>query len=691
MICSDQQHKRGAHRNERLCEKRNSRHGQRLQAYRTTWKGWQHHQDAMRIVYRSVVHTGTSGKEQGLHRKNNITRFSVVGPMRRLFPGGINHSFIHSFHPTADPIPRHQVNSWLWILPSTSCLDLSRFIVSISDALSSQLEADYSNRYVLNMTNQDLSHCTTTFRVSRPHRITRNRPTVSCSTCRTRKLKCDRQQPCGACQKRGQEDSCRFESAPKQLGPSSISGNQNRIRIELRQMQHVLQGLLNQSGRAQPIQPGGQVVLPCGQLMESINRIQNVLEDDGGPRAVTTLDAQQPPDLVFASFSKATLRDIIAALPPRQVADRTISAYFNAKYVTVPFIHTHQFRRQYEAFWSNPAAANLLWVSIIFSVLATGAVVLGAKAASTSDPHYPSAYVTMSARCLVAGQYQKAAEFSVEALVMHAHSRSFQRGNKDVDMSQLQALAVRLAQQRCYHREVDKLLPTVTPFEAEMRRRVWYIIQYYDVLFSLEQGLPPLVHEDTFSTRHPTNVTDDDFDEDVDYLTPRPIEEAQPMLPCVYISHLLPILRHIIRHALGFKTCTYSDAMSLEAELETWYASIPACLRIRAIKDTSFTDPNHTVMQRIMLELIYTMGTVLLYRPFLDLMKLKNHECQVALNVCRRMAVRSVGVYVEVDHEMQKGGRLYEDQPIASSLSVNDFLITTIVAPLEFFDCPNLP
>lgn len=456
-------------------------------------------------------------------------------------------------------------------------------------------------------------------------------------------------------------------------------------------MQHVLQGLLNQSGQAQPIQPGGQVVLPCGQLMESINRIQNVLEDDGGPRAVTTLDAQQPPDLVFASFSKATLRDIIAALPPRQVADRTISAYFNAKYVTVPFIHTHQFRRQYEAFWSNPAAANLLWVSIIFSVLATGAVVLGAKAASTSDPHYPSAYVTMSARCLVAGQYQKAAEFSVEALVMHAHSRSFQRGNKDVDMSQLQALAVRLAQQRCYHREVDKLLPTVTPFEAEMRRRVWYIIQYYDVLFSLEQGLPPLVHEDTFSTRHPTNVTDDDFDEDVDYLTPRPIEEAQPMLPCVYISHLLPILRHIIRHALGFKKCTYSDAMSLEAELETWYASIPACLRIRAIKDTSFTDPNHTVMQRIMLELIYTMGTVLLYRPFLDLMKLKNHECQVALNVCRRMAVRSVGVYVEVDHEMQEGGRLYEDQPIASSLSVNDFLITTIVAPLEFFDCPNLP
>ncbi|KAF4813305.1 Trichosetin biosynthesis cluster transcription factor TF23 [Colletotrichum tropicale] len=437
---------------------------------------------------------------------------------------------------------------------------------------------------------------------------------------------------------------------------------------------------------------GSQLEIPCRQLMESINRIQHMLEDDGRPRALTTaLDETNLPDLVLTSFSKATLRDIMQALPSRQVSDRTISAYFNAKHVTVPFIHTHQFRRQYDAFWSDPATANLLWVSIFFSVMATGAVVLGANAASISDPNHPWAYVTMSARCLVAGQYQKAGDFSVEALVMHAHSRHFQRSNKDVDTSQLHALALRLAQRRCYHQELDNLLLIMTPFEAEMRRRVWYHIQYYDVMFSIEQGLPPLIHEDTYSTRHPTNVSDEDFDEDVVYLTPRPIEEAQPMLPCVCISHLLPILRRIIRHTLGLKTCTYSDAMSLQAELETWYASIPPSFRIRAIKDTSFTDSNHTVMQRIMLELMYTMGTVLLYRPFLDLMKLNNPECQAALKVCRRLAVRSVGVYVEVDHEIQEGGRLYEDQPIASGLSVNDFLITTIVAPLEFFDCPNLP
>lgn len=124
-------------------------------------------------------------------------------------------------------------------------------------------------------------------------------------------------------------------------------------------MQHVLQGLLSQSGQTQtqtqPIKAGSELEIPCHQLMESINRIQNMLEDDSRPRAPTTaLDEQTLPDLVLGSFSQATLRDIMETLPSRQV------------------------RRQHETFWGEPAAANLLWVSILFSVLATGAVVLGA-------------------------------------------------------------------------------------------------------------------------------------------------------------------------------------------------------------------------------------------------------------------------------------------------------------------------
>ena len=96
-------------------------------------------------------------------------------------------------------------------------------------------------------------------------------------------------------------------------------------------------------------------------------------------------------------------------------------------------------------------------------------------------------------------------------------------------------------------------------------------------------------------------------------------------------------------------------------------------------------------MQRVLLELIYTTSITLLHRPFLDSVTYSGHEFQTALDVCRKNAVRSIGVYVEVDREMEKGGRLHDDQHIAANLPFSDFLMMTIVAPLEFFDCVDLP
>jgi hypothetical protein len=448
-------------------------------------------------------------------------------------------------------------------------------------------------------------------------------------------------------------------------------------------MRSVLQSLLSQPGQDQPAES-------VKQLLDSVDCIEHDINKDTDRQVAKIAPTSQPPDILFGSMDSVSVRDILTALPPRQVADRVVSTYFNAKHADVPFIHTHQFRRQYEEFWQDPASSNHLWVSILFSIMAIGAAI-PKTSTPFAGPQSSLAYIDMSARCLVSGKYHKAMEFSVEALTLHLHSRCFHPKSPDIDLSQLHALNVRLAQQKFYHCEMNQFLQLVTPFEAEMRRRVWYFIQYYDVLFSLEHGLPPLIHEETSSTGHPTNVRDDEFDEGSAIILPRPTTGSEPTLHCVFMSQLLPVLRQVICHALGLKTYSYSGAMSLKARLEAWYQSIPPYLRIRSIKNTAFTDLNHTVMQRILLELIYTTSVTLLYRPFLDSLVYTGQEFQTALDVCRKNAVRSVGVYVEVDHEMQKGGRLYNDQHITSSLSVNDFLITTIVSPLEFFDCVDLP
>ncbi|KAI1060985.1 hypothetical protein LB507_010004, partial [Fusarium sp. FIESC RH6] len=519
-----------------------------------------------------------------------------------------------------------------------------------------------------------------TFRLIRPQRAKRNRPTVSCTACRARKQRCDRQQPCSGCQKRGIQDSCCFESLARPAKSSAAENSEGRVQSELRQMRSVLQSLLSQPGQDQSAES-------YKQLLESVGRIEQTIDQNPSQSLAKTPSTCKIPDIIFGPTEEISVRDIPKALPSRQITDRIISAYFNAKYVVFPFVHTHQFRRQYEAFWKDPTFSSFLWISILFSIMAAGAII------SKSAVEESSLYINLSARCLVSGQYHKAAEFSVEALAMHLHARSFQKDTPDPDLdpSQLHAVTVRIAQQKFYHCDMNQVLQLVTPFEAEMRRRVWFFIQYYDVLTSLEYGLPPLIHGETSSGYHPTNATDDDFDEDSFVVSPRSTTEAQSMLPYVFMSRLLPILRRIICHAQGFEICSYSDSMSLKARLDAWYVSIPPCLRIRSIKDSAFTDSNRIAMQRVLLELIYTTSITLLHRPFLDSITYSGHEFQTALDVCRKNAVRSIGVYVEIDREMEKGGRLHDDQHIAANLPFSDFLMMTIVAPLEFFDCVDLP
>lgn len=62
----------------------------------------------------------------------------------------------------------------------------------------------------------DIANYTAVFRLQQPAGahprkvVKRNRQPVSCAPCRARKLKCDRQQPCGACTKRSEDGACNF-------------------------------------------------------------------------------------------------------------------------------------------------------------------------------------------------------------------------------------------------------------------------------------------------------------------------------------------------------------------------------------------------------------------------------------------------------------------------------------------------
>ncbi|KAF7542723.1 hypothetical protein G7Z17_g11341 [Cylindrodendrum hubeiense] len=387
----------------------------------------------------------------------------------------------------------------------------------------------------------ELAAFTTVFRAADAHRVKRNRQPVSCTACQRRKTKCDRQKPCGACEKRSESAACRF-------GPPTGPAGRLEVQARLARLEEMVKDLAT-SGSKNPdvsgnlVKPGfGETLGPetlgdgteadyhgatsWSALVESIRDIQNVLEaeEDMPPPPDEPADVALP-DIFLGDMAPLTMKEVIGSLPSRPDADKLVTTYFNAKFLAVPFVHVHHFRRRYEAFWENPEATSFLWLSIMFSILSIGAMIakvkglVGPLLLSVAEPKF---YMVRSAQCLITGQYLKAKAFSVEALMMFAHSRNVQKEDSDPTIWAFYGLTVRLAQRRGYHLDAVNVSTNITPFEAEMRRRTWFMIQSSDLLFSFQLGMPPMIYQEVCNADHPRNLIDDDFDEGTEVPPSRP-------------------------------------------------------------------------------------------------------------------------------------------------------------------------
>lgn len=582
------------------------------------------------------------------------------------------------------------------------------------------------------MPDSDIAQFTSVFRTGQRHRIKRNRQPVSCTACQRRKAKCDKRQPCGACEKRGDGDGCRYGSAAgnSTTGAGVGQGSKQEVQLRLSKLEELVKGLAGSSpeisgqvttnAAPQDDAPASAVAasnrgLPTGSaagldyhgatswtaVVDSIHDIQHLLQtDDGSDNSTNEPDTPEEADPFLGSAQPITISEAHSNLPPRRAADKLIACYFTNKYLAIPFIHTRQFRRKYEAFWTAPESVGFFWTSIIFSVISAGAFIAKVRYAydqallqSIDEPRH---YLQLSARCLIAGQYLNGKAGCVEALLQHTHARNMQRVDADHVIWALYGLAVRLAQRQGYHRDPSKVEGRrMTPFQAEMRRRVWFMVQTTDLLFSFQTGMPPMVSEGVVDTDHPTNLLDEDFDEDSPSLPPaRSDADPTPILAYIAKSQLTVTLRRVMLHALAVEPPPFEATMRLNAELDEWYAAMPACLRIRSIRETAFTDANYTIMHRIMLELMYLKCLCVLHRPYLGVRgdddDGDNTAHATSRDICRGAALRMLDMHIELDWEVSPGGRMYEERYMVSNLTLQHFLLASTVVCVDLSESRSL-
>ncbi|KAI0164458.1 fungal-specific transcription factor domain-containing protein [Hypoxylon sp. FL1284] len=564
----------------------------------------------------------------------------------------------------------------------------------------------------------------------------RNRPPVSCLLCRTRKVKCDRKQPCERCVKSGEANFCEY--APRasrkersdRLHPDGRARRESATRpglqFRLQKLEEMVNGLVYAPQHREPAALGtpsssdqraeitetrsdlssppslssGATLVPTREgehkyvgathwsaILDSIHDIQGILGSETDPQSTPSPPPQgfdqDHPDVVFGRQPPITVHQAVSRLPPRSKTDALILLYFRHKFTTAPYIHTAKFQKEYDNFWVMPTNTSLLWISCLASMLWVAASIATMKGDSDeSMADLPDQLMALATECLVSGDYLSARPYSIEALLLHSYT-DLQK-NKEIDSSLWAkfGLVARLAQRMGYHRD-PKHLPKITPFDGEIRRRAFFFIEVFDVLFSFQLGMPPIIRDDECDTESPSNLWDTDFDENIMALPPpRPLTEPTSVLYLCYKSKLCRLLRRVIRFTLAIHAPPYEEFTKLDDELSLYHTQVPPSLQIRPIRSYSFTDHTYDIMHRLMLEMMYLKSLCVLHRPFLNRDK-DNPKYERSRNTCRDAALRILDLHAEYEEESKPGGRIHEDKYMLSSLTLHDFLIAAMILCLD--------
>lgn len=392
-----------------------------------------------------------------------------------------------------------------------------------------------------------------------------------------------------------------------------------------------------------------------------------------------------------------TTSEIMDKLPPKTDCDVILTFYFQQIYMIPVLVHSGQFQRAYEKFWRDPGGTSLLWTSILFTLLSTStfqqaSMALGSDGgSSTVAPDIKemiAGFSSMAYRCLLAGGHLQNKPFCVEATILFAMHLVLQKRDAEPLCWHSIETAVRLAQRMGYHRDASKFGrgengSAVSPFEAEMRRRTWYTLEYFDLVHSFQVGVPPIIQGDDVDTQLPANLRDEEFNEDTATLPQtRPTLDFTPILGFIFYSRQIKLLRRVYRQALAITQPSYADVGRLDAELRALHEDVPPSLRYRPIRESGFADVPEVIMRRMLCEILHLKCIVVLHRRYLTSER-DNSMYNGSRKTCLEASLRLLDLQAEFDEQSGKGGRLFEKRYMLTNTGHHDFLVAAMCICLD--------
>ncbi|KAF2257511.1 hypothetical protein CC78DRAFT_483704 [Lojkania enalia] len=569
--------------------------------------------------------------------------------------------------------------------------------------------------------------------------IKRARPQLSCTPCRQGKLKCNREHPvCDQCAKRSRHDACKYVPPP----PKNKQAQNMRGRI--RNLESLVVNLINQkqqdqdtgaqsgggaaqaanaktegkAGDAEPnIDSFGQLhISNAGQetsyvgaghwssILKEIEEVKDSLDDDE-----TEVDETQDEDwshfnarssVTFGVPKPMSKAQLIQEMPPKEEVDRLLPLWFNSADPLLYIIHAPTFQDEYKQFWKDPASTPVMWIGLLYSALALG-IILGPRNPGMNSTHprpferisgsiydktdhlanLVNKFQQLASSAMVLADIAKSQPYTLETLMIYGECEFLRRDDHHAKIWLMNGVTLRVAIRMGYHRDPSNF-SGISPFQGEMRRRVWHVLNMMDTLISFLIGLPTLIRRMESDTRPPRNVYDYDISPNMTHLPKeRPVSEITPGLYTISKSRVMAVFGEAAELSQRVTPPRYSTIVALDKRLEEAHNMIPEGMRVRPLDDC-ITDAPVLIMSRFNIELLYQKTRVVLHRNFLTAGQTDSRFAE-SRKICVDAAIEILKYQNIITHACSPGGQLNKVWWYMSSLTAYDFLLAAMVLCLE--------
>ena len=446
-------------------------------------------------------------------------------------------------------------------------------------------------------------------------------------------------------------------------------------------------------------------------ILKEIEEVKDSLEgEDGDPLADEDDDESEHANLSWNTFAdrstvtmgmpdRMTKAELLRAIPQKDYVDRLLPLFFNSVDPIVYVIHGPTFQDEYKRFWRDPSKTPVMWIGLLYSAMALG-IALGSRNPAI-NPHSPNIhhvdrspfndsdnmmqsifrYQKLAASAIALGDIDNCLPYTLEALMVYTRCEFLGNENYQSKIWLAHGVLTRVGLRMGYHRDPSHH-KGMSPFQGEMRRRVWHMLNMMDTLISFAIGLPNGIRHIEHDVRLPLNIFDTDFSVNSEELPkPRPFTELTPSTYVICKIRLCGVFGEAAELYQKVLPPKHTAILALDKKLEEAHDLVPLGLRVRPLEE-SITDTPMIVMSRFTLELLYQKSRVVLHRNYLRAGQ-SDPRFQKSREICVDASMEILRLQSVIFNACQPGGRLNQVWWYMATLTTYDFLLAAMVLCLE--------